>query len=99
MKRIEVDTNILRRNISSIESAIAKVRSEINDAYEGIRALDSMWDGPANAAFNKQFLSDYNRMIEICDVLERYAANLTEVREQYENGESHVADIVAAIRI
>ncbi len=99
MKCIEVDTNILKRNITSVESAISNVRSEIATAYEGIKTLDSMWDGPANSAFNKQFLDDYNRMIEICDVLENYASRLTEVRKQYESGESHVADIVAAIRI
>lgn len=99
MQRIEIDTASLQRCIRSVEADIAALEREIEKAYDGIRQLDTMWDGAANAAFNAQFNADYNRMKEICGVLKQYNSNLQQAKKQYEDGENNVADIIAAIRI
>ena len=98
MRRIEIDTSALQTSINGLENIIRDIKSEINAAYEGINHLDSMWDGEANAAFNRQFALDYNRLMEICGVLETYNGRLAQVKRQYDTGESNVADIVNAIR-
>lgn len=99
MQRIEIDTAALRRCISTVEADITALEREIEKAYEGIRQLDTTWDGAANAAFNAQFNADYTRMKEICGVLKQYNSNLQQAKKQYDDGESNVADIVASIRI
>ena len=99
MKRIEIDTNTLNRNINALEENISAIKAEIDKTYDGIRVLDGMWDGPANAEFNKQFSLDYARLLEICDHLTSCAQKLDQARVQYEDGESHVAQIVAALRV
>ncbi len=99
MKRIEIDTALLSRNAGSIVSDINDIRTQTDNAYEGIRVLDTMWEGSANEAFNVQFTRDYERMVEICDVLYEYADKLKEAKNRYENGENSVANIIAAISI
>ena len=99
MKRIEVDTATMQGSINGIVTDINNVRTETDTAYEGIRVLDTMWEGSANEAFNLQFVRDYERMTEICDVLYEFADKLSQAKNGYENGERSVASIVAAIRI
>ncbi|MBE6707691.1 MAG: hypothetical protein E7578_00430 [Ruminococcaceae bacterium] len=98
MKKIEIDTASLQHNINKLAENIRAVKTEIDGAYEGINHLDSMWDGEANAEFNRQFATDYARLIEICNVLGEYNSKLEQAKTQYDNGERHVSDIVAAIR-
>lgn len=98
MKRIEIDTASLQHNINKLAENIRSVKTTIDDAYEGINRLDSMWDGEANAEFNRQFAADYARLMEICNVLGEYNKKLEQAKNQYDNGERHVAEIVAAIR-
>ena len=98
MKRIEIDTELLQNNINSIEENINAAKNQIDTAYDGIRVLDTMWDGSANSAFNAQFASDYNRMIEICNAVADYYGKLREAKNQYIDGENRVSDIVSALR-
>ncbi|MBQ4066289.1 MAG: WXG100 family type VII secretion target [Clostridia bacterium] len=99
MKRIEIDTDLLSRSASGIVNDINDIKTQIDNVYEGIRVLDTMWDGSANEAFKQQFALDYDRMVEICDVLYEYADKLTEAKGRYESGENSVASIIAAIGI
>lgn len=97
MKRIEISTNMLENSISAVSSNLEGVLSTIEKTYEGICVLNVMWEGPANVVFNRQFLTDYNRLKEICCELHNFASRLTEAKNKYEQAEANVGAAVESI--
>ena len=99
MKIIEVDTDILNKSRTELLSDIDGIKTVIDSTYDGITALDAMWDGPANEAFCEQFRIDYERMSEILSDLRNYAERMDEARRRYIDGENKVANVIASIKL
>ncbi len=97
MNRIEIDTRLLQNDIASLEEGLSEIKNSINDTYDGVLVLNSMWEGAANTAFNAAFANDRERLLEICDEIKKYTESLSEAKAQYEAGEQSVADIISAI--
>lgn len=99
MVEITVDTAALAGDIEELQNVLAKVRSQLNQMFEQVSELDAMWDGPANAEFNRQFANDYENSKELCNTVESIIQCMQYAKEQYNICENEVNGIVASINI
>ena len=99
MKKLEVDTNMLQKHIDNMNDDIELIKKAVRDTYDGMVAMDAMWDGLANEAYNSQFLADHNRLLEICTALKKYADNTESARKLYDDTERAVFDIVSSMNV
>ena len=98
MKKIETDTQSMYGCADKIAEEIERIKTTINGTYDGVRALDAMWEGMAKREFDRQFAKDSDRLHEICADLAKYAERLNEACRAYEESEQAVEKIVSAIR-
>lgn len=96
---IAVDTNYLQMQITEMRDALGRAREGMAEMYDQVNELDAMWDGPANATFNQQFLKDKNMMEEMCSTIEQIIVSMENAKREYEGCESDVRQIIAEIRI
>lgn len=99
INRIKVNTGMLNNTISDMNIDNSQIERYINDLYNTVAELDSMWDGSANAAFNQQFEIDRAELIRISREIDKFIESLKDAKQEYEKCENKVADIVNSIRI
>ena len=99
MERIEIDTAQLGSTGSSIGEMVAQMKQSVQRLYAEVAELNTMWEGPANAAFNRQFNQDSEAMTAICTALEGYVQDLNTARNEYDKCNSDVRSIIDAIRV
>lgn len=99
VSRIEVNTEMLGNTASDMSISVTHIYHHIKEIYEDIKELDSMWDGPANQAFNLQFEKDRARLLNICSNLETYIDKIQYAKDEYNKCENAVSNIIDAIWI
>lgn len=99
MTEITVDTVTLSGDIEELQNSLSGIRRQLNEMFEQVAELDAMWDGPANAEFNRQFTNDYENSKELCNTVESIIQCMQYAREQYNLCENEVNGIVASINI
>ncbi len=96
---IEVDTNLLAKDIGQATEKLSAMRAALKAVYGEMQELDALWDGAANAAFNKQFALDKQSFEEILTQLEALLDDFEFAKIKYDECERQVNSAVAAIRI
>ncbi len=96
---IKVSTGALNSDASELKEEAAKAKDQLHHMRDGITRLDSMWDGPANDVFTKQFNIDYELFLNICDNILAFANDLEKAAKEYDRCESSVMDVVKSIRV
>ena len=99
INEITIDTATLAGDISDLEDALNNARKQLEDMFTQVAELDSMWDGPANEAFKKQFGVDYENSKSLCDTVQSLISCMEFAREQYNLCDNEVNSIVASIKI
>ncbi len=99
MNYIEVNISTLDQDIKSMEEKMKLIRSDMKAMFDSVTALDSMWDGPANAAFVRQFSIDKNIFDEVCNAVDGVTDSMNNAKDEYRKCESRVSEIVNQIRI
>ncbi len=99
MAEITVDTAAMAGDIQELQNALSKARRQLGEMFEQIAELDTMWDGPANQEFNRQFSNDYENSKELCNTVESIIQCIQYAKEQYNICENEVNGIVASINI
>lgn len=98
-KEIAIKTESLAYDITQMQSRHDFILREMSDVYEAIAKLDTMWEGPANLEFIKQFQKDYESMEELCEVIQNIIDCLVYARDAYEKCDKEVNSIVSSIRV
>ena len=98
-KEIEINTLSLSKDIDTIHSHLNAINKDLGKMYDAVRVLDSMWDGPANAAFNEQFSKDRQDMKLLCDNIQRIIDCLHYAKNNYNSCEATVSTIISSIDI
>lgn len=96
---IETATNPLCADKAVMETELSAVRQEIQQLFQEMQELDSMWDGPASQAFAAQFQTDYEIIQEICENLEGFIHCMQYAADEYNKCENTIAEIISAVRI
>lgn len=96
---IEININTLSNDIDSMQFEINALRQEMTKAFEAVRELDQMWNGPANDAFNHAFQVDNQSMEEMCKIIDSLIDYMSNARDEYRKCENAVSAEIDAIRI
>lgn len=98
-KEISINTSILSSDIEVMQQQLNVVKSDLDKMYDAVRVLDSMWDGPANEAFNAQFQLDRNDMTALCDTIQKIINCMEYAKKEYNSCEADVSSIISSIAI
>lgn len=99
IEKIRVDTEQLKKDRASIKANLAMIKKEIQSIYGEVKELDSMWDGSANEAFNKQFNNDYMTINEILGEISKFVGKMDYARCKYENCEQSISEVISKMRV
>lgn len=98
-QEIAINTDTLSRDIDTLQAQLNMIRHDMQRMYEAVRVLDTMWDGPANAAFNVQFNKDHTDMNALCDTVQKIIDCMSYAKGEYNACEHDVSAIIAAISV
>ena len=96
---IEINLSSLDSDIEAMTEELGLLRGDMNKAYESVSELDSMWNGPANDAFNKAFVDDKAAMDELCTTIQSLIDFMVNAAKEYRTCESNVSAEIDAIKI
>lgn len=96
---IEINTDILNSDISVIEGHLNTIHEKLKGMYAQVEELNTMWKGQANAAFNSQFIQDYEYMESLLSNLDKYKNSMLEAKNKYVKCENSVHSMVNSLRI
>lgn len=96
---VEINTNTLKKTINSMSEQQRSLGADICNMYADIRELDTMWEGSANKAFQKQFDMDCDEFMQLLDVLGQYIESLEKAGREYIRCENDVAGIIKDINV
>ncbi|CDD59731.1 putative uncharacterized protein [Clostridium sp. CAG:43] len=99
INEIEINTSTLARTIEGLETTTGKLEEQIESMFRTVQELDQMWDGEANAAFNKQFEEDHTLCKDMCTELRAMIESLKHAKTEYDNCENRVNDLVLQLKI
>lgn len=99
MRRIAVDTVTLNSDIGELQIALKGARQQLDDVFNQIAQLDTMWEGPANKEFNIQFSNDYDNTKSMLDTIASLIECMEYARNHYNICEDEVDSLVKSIRI
>lgn len=95
----KVNTAALQSDAGELDDLLKQVRSNLDNMYTSVNALDGMWDGPANDSFNAQFQSDHTSFSDICTVIEKLISDMQEAAKKYNNCENEIYSTISSLNI
>lgn len=98
-RNIEINTNSLRSDVTTIEGEIAAINRGAEKLLQTLHELESMWDGIAKQAFSAEVNRDVQQLRELSKAMERFTGKTSEARQEYDRCESAVDQIIASIRV
>lgn len=98
-KIIEVNTAILKHDVSTILGEVRGLKNDVQRLYTVAEQLSGTWDGSAKEAFVMQVQDDIRRLEELITAIGHFTDKTEKSRTEYEKCEASVADIVASICI
>lgn len=96
---IEINIGTLATDIESMQTELANLRDDIRIAFEALAELDTMWDGPANEAFNQAAKNDHELLNQMCDIIKGLISYMENARDEYRKCENAVSAEIDTIRI
>lgn len=96
---IEINIGTLDTDIQEMQNELTALRNEMKLAFESVTALDAMWNGPANDAFNQAFQQDHQAMDDMCEIMDSLIDFMENARDEYRKCEAAVSAEIDSIRI
>lgn len=96
---IEINIRTLDNDIGDMQNEVKALRDEMKQAFNAVTELDSMWNGPANDAFNRAFQQDNEAMEEMCRTIDSLIGFMENARDEYRKCEVAVSSEIDSIRI
>ena len=96
---IEVDISALDQDVRDLTETLEKVRKDMNDMFDTMKKLDTMWEGPAHEAFMAQFDGDRQVFEELCNTVEGIIGSMEDAKNAYRKCEENVSSEIDKINI
>lgn len=96
---IEVDIASLERDVKELEETLTLIRNDMKFMFDTVKELDAMWDGPANEAFQRQFVNDRNLFEELCSAVEDIIDSMEDAGNAYRKCEVSVKEEIDKMQI
>lgn len=94
----KVNTNRLSNDTRDVRAEMDRTRAYVNEMFENVKALNTMWRGPAASAFVSKFASEREQIIKYINHIEKYVVSLEHDRDNYNRCENRVSSIVSGLR-
>lgn len=95
--QIEVDTDLMQRDIRMLEAKRDSLRKSFSIMTNELLDLSSKWEGPAKEAFMAQLSIDMQFIDEVMQCLTDTIDDLTYAKDEYDRCDREVATIVASL--
>lgn len=99
VREIAVSTENLGRDIARLRTVLNNLRKNKDKMVQEIEQLNTMWKGPANQMFAKQFALDCRSFDNLCRTIEEMIKAMENAKTEYEKCDNKVNALVNAIRI
>jgi len=99
ISKIKVNTSTLKKDTESISQALKNIKKKIKAMQSDVNALNGMWTGDANEAFNKAFQDDITDLGHICDNIQSVIDYEEKAKTEYDACEQKVSDLVNSITV
>ena len=96
---IEIKTEALKNDAKQMSEALSRLKGDIGNMNEAVASLNGMWQGRSHDAFVNQYLSDYDKMSELCKTVDKLIGCLNFAVEQYDFCDDSVRNLVKTIKI
>lgn len=96
---IATKTESMEKDINELTTLLSNAEKAMNQMFSEMVALDAMWDGAANEAFNIQFANDYQLSKDMCKTIRDLIGCISFAKTEYVKCEQEVGSIVSSIRI
>lgn len=96
---IEVNIQTLEQDVKSMQESLKRVQNDMMGMFNAVKELDSMWDGPANEAFVRQFTIDNDVFNSLCDSVNGIIDSMENAKDSYRKCEANVSDEINRIKI
>jgi len=96
---IEVDTNLLRRDIQLLEQKLQHLAGGNTKLFDAVAVLNAMWEGPAKQAFDQQVLIDQEMLAEMQKQIGGMIEEMRAANTEYCRCEDDVEAIIRAIKV
>ena len=97
MQPIEVNTNLLSKQISELNENISGLESSTHGLEDVVDGLKTMWTGPAQEMFYIQFYSDKEKMEELLTLLQKITDEFQNACTEYNKCDDSVGSIVSSL--
>lgn len=98
-RKLEVEIRMLRSDIDELRSRLHSIEDSIDQTYNSVSKLNTMWEGPSKVVFVKRIMQDQDDMKDICVDISKFLQNMESAVREYEQSEQMVQEIVTAIRV
>ena len=97
--KIKVNTNKLQKTATDMENALKHINKKSNQMQSDVKALNGMWEGDANQAFNQTFQDDITALQQVCDNIQKVINYENTAKKEYNSCEQKVAELVDKITV
>ncbi len=97
--KIEVNTDILQRDIQRLESLQGKLKDRLNSMNTAITSLNSSWEGEAKSAYTATYKQDYKDIQELEIVLTKFIQRLKDAKRDYEKSSKSIQSLVNQLKV
>lgn len=98
-QEIATNTDFMQTDIDSLTTQLEAARTQLDRMFNEILELDTMWDGPANDEFNRQFGIDKVDCEELLDTIDSIIECMIYAKTEYEKCENEVGGIIDSISV
>lgn len=98
-EKIKVNTKTLQKDTSSIQKDLNRVLKKIEAMQNNVTAMNKMWTGEANAAFNKAFNDDIKVLQNLCEAIQEIISYETTAKTEYDKCETKVASLISSMNV
>ena len=97
--KFEVETGQVQNLTQNFQDALSQISGNKQRMYQALEGLDGMWQGQAHDAFVAQYQKDNQEMETLIQELQQVAENIGTARQEYDNCEQEVKDMISAINV
>jgi len=99
IREISINTGTLGRDTAQLTFLLGQLERDKEKMIQEIEALNRMWQGPANQAFNAQFKTDCASFDNLSKTIQEMIRAMERAKSEYEQCDNRVNSLVNALRI
>lgn len=97
--KVEINTDALGRDIASLQNQYQTLKRNLDSLNNSMTSLNSSWEGEAKSEYLRVYQQDYGTMKSLCNTLDQLIKTLTYAKNQYNNNNNKIKNVISQIRV